>query len=109
MRMALELLYKPTDMKNQSTHQHVWDSGGKNVTRSHALESEKEAELKYEKAIMNRFPVMKPIEIQLKLVSSDQEVPRNIKSVTLTLSSLEEAWHIFEDLTNLAWEKIIQK
>lgn len=51
----------------------------------------------------------KPVEIQLKLVTRDLEIPRNIKSVTLTLSSLEEAWHIFEDLTHMAWEKIIQK
>ncbi len=79
------------------------------MIRTELLEEQQEAALKYEQAILGRFPAMKPIEIQLKLVSSDQEVPRNIKSVTLTLSSLEEAWHIFEDLTNLAWEKIIQK
>ncbi len=72
-------------------------------------EEQQEAALKYEQAILSQFPATKPIEIQLKLVSSDQKVPRNIKSVTVMLSSLEEAWHIFDDLTNLAWEKVIQK
>ncbi|MFQ5588802.1 MAG: hypothetical protein ACE5F7_08175 [Nitrospiria bacterium] len=79
------------------------------MIRTEPINGHQDAALQYEQAILNRFPVMKPIEIQLKLVSSDQEVPRNIKSVTLTLSNLEEAWHIFEDLTNLAWEKTIQK
>ncbi len=55
------------------------------------------------------FQPTKPVEIQLKLVTGDLEIPRHIKSVTLTLSSLEEAWQIFEDLTNLAWEKTTQK
>ncbi len=58
---------------------------------SDPLEIQQSAELQYEQAIFQQFQFTKPVEIQLKLVSSDQEVPRNIKSVTLTLSNLEEA------------------
>jgi len=70
---------------------------------------ELQAELQYENLPFQTPRHAKPVEIQLKLVTSDLEIQRNIKSVTLTLSSLEEAWHIFEDLTQMTWEKIIQK
>ncbi len=55
------------------------------------------------------FHLAKPVKIQLQLVADEADISRNIKSVTITLSSLEDAWHIFDDLTNTAWAKMTQK
>lgn len=79
------------------------------MIRNHLFEQFEGVALKYEHPPLQKRRSEKPVQIQLKLVTSDLEIPRNIKSVTLTLSSLEEAWHIFEDLTHMAWEKIIEK
>ncbi|NOY83380.1 MAG: hypothetical protein GXO96_00905 [Nitrospirae bacterium] len=79
------------------------------MTENQSIKEPEGVALRYEHLPFQKRRSTKPVEIQLKLVTSDFETPRNIKSVTLTLSSLDEAWHIFEDLTHMAWEKIIEK
>ncbi len=79
------------------------------MIKNQPLEKPEGVALQYKHRSIQKLRSKKPVEIQLKLVTSDLETPRNIKSVTLTLSSLDEAWHIFEDLTHMAWEKIIEK
>lgn len=79
------------------------------MIKNHPFEQSEGVALEYEQPPFQKHHSEKPVQIQLKLITSDLETPRNIKSVTLTLSSLGEAWHIFEDLTHMAWEKIIEK